>query len=261
VLLAEILRAFGGVLAIAIGAGIAGAAVGFLFGIPRYEPRLIPPAGGAPSLGAQQGGAREQAGGQQPAPTTPRQAAARLQLNTNLIQISDWLTSGIVVLSLVQANTIANRFLSITQWAANWLFETRHGSPVLLGAAILGSAVFGLLFGTLYTQLIITRLLAAVDDALRLPSGLPPVPARRPIQAEGLAPQMSRFAHPLETPSPFTAAELGIAFEYNDIAFEDLVSDPHVGFDDILSWSHAMALLNDYRAAARGYLHLLSISP
>ena len=43
VLLAQILRAFGGVLAIAIGAGIAGAALGFLFGVPRYEPRETTP--------------------------------------------------------------------------------------------------------------------------------------------------------------------------------------------------------------------------
>jgi hypothetical protein len=42
---------------------------------------------------------------------------------------------------------------------------------------------------------------------------------------------------------------------------EDLISDPYISFDDILSWSHAKALLNDYRAAARGYLHLLSMRP
>jgi hypothetical protein len=259
------LRAFGGVLAIAIGAGIAGAALGFLFGIPRYEPRETTPAGGEPpagaqQAGAQQAGAQQQAGRQQQSPAAPRRAAARLQLNTNLIKISDWLTNGIVVLSLVEAKTFGSGFLSVTQWAANWLFDGRHGSPVLLGTAIFGSGVIGLLYGTVYTQLVITRLLAAVDDALRLPSGLPPIPAHRLLQAEALAPQFSRFSHPTEPPTPFTAEELGIAFEYNDIAFEDLVSDPYIGFDDILSWSRAKALLNDYRAAARGYLYLLSMS-
>jgi hypothetical protein len=206
VLLAEILRAVGGVLAIAIGAGLAGAGLGFLFGIPRYEPRETTPGGGEPPAGAQragaqQAGAQQQAGRQQQAPTAPRQAAARLQLNTNLIKISDWLTNGIVVLSLVEAKTFGSGFLSITQWAANWLFDGRHGSPVLLGTAILGSAVFGLLYGTVYTQLIITRLLAAVDDTLRLPSGRPPIPTRRLLQAEALAPQISRFSHP-EMPPP-----------------------------------------------------------
>jgi hypothetical protein len=45
--------------------------------------------------------------------------------------------------------------------------------------------------------------------------------------------------------------------QYNAIRFEDLIARPDVTFDEALSWSRAKAILNDYRAAAQGYIYLL----
>ncbi|MBV8766666.1 MAG: hypothetical protein JOZ66_17295 [Hyphomicrobiales bacterium] len=47
--------------------------------------------------------------------------------------------------------------------------------------------------------------------------------------------------------------------QYNTIQYDDLISRPDVGRDDILNWSRAKAVLNDYRAAAQGYTHLLGM--
>ena len=83
--------------------------------------------------------------------------------NTNLEQISDWLTKIVVGVGLVEAKNGAQAFDEMTNQAALWLFNMRHGSPTLIGATVLGSVVFGFLFAYLYTQLIITRLIVATD--------------------------------------------------------------------------------------------------
>ena len=215
VLLFEAVRAVCGVLAIGLAAGLIGATVGFLFGIPRY--------GEAPSqpAAAQAGTAAAQ-----------QRAVTRLQLNTNLIRISDWLANGLAVLTLVQVRPAASQFLELTVGAANWLFDGRHGSPALMAAAIAGTAVLGFLYASIYTQLIITPLLAAVDNALRLPGTEPTARAlmRDGLQSlliddELLAPQISRTdkaPEPTRQPSP---EALHAAHQYDDITLEDLIGD------------------------------------
>ena len=47
--------------------------------------------------------------------------------------------------------------------------------------------------------------------------------------------------------------------QYHQIRFEELISRPNVSSDEILNWSRAKAVLNDYRAAAQGYIYLLGI--
>jgi hypothetical protein len=253
VLVAQAARALGGILAIALTAGFIGGAVGFLFGVPRY--------------GAQDASQQQTPGtGQTGTGAATRQHAVRfqrnVQLNTNLIKISDWLTNGIVVLSLVEIKNASAAFVSTTQEASEWLFNGRHGSPVVIAAAIIGSLASGFLYGTVYTQLIITPLLAAIDASLQLPRGFGPegpVGNRRLFLEEFLAPQISRFRDP-PTPSFQLDPEiLRICHEYDDISLEDLLANPDVTFDDVLNWSIAKALLDDYGAAARGYMHLLGM--
>jgi hypothetical protein len=247
VLITQVMRAVGSMLGIALMAGFVGGAVGFLFGIPRY---------GARDASQQQTASQTSAG------AATRQRAARLQLNTNLIQISDWLTNGIVVLSLVEVKNATGVFFTTTQTAAEWLFNSRHGSPVVIAAAIIGSLVSGFLYGTVYTQLIITPLLAAIDASLQLPRGFGPegpVGNRRLYQEEFLAPQISRMSNPPTSSYQLDAETLRICHEYDDISLEDLICNPDVTFTDILNWSIAKALLDDYGAAARGYMHLLGM--
>ena len=45
---------------------------------------------------------------------------------------------------------------------------------------------------------------------------------------------------------------------YYAISFSELVANPTVTDDEILSWARARALLNDYRSAVLAYFYLLA---
>jgi len=243
----QILRAAGGVLLICLASGLAGAFLGFLFGLPR-------PMTAAEAPPAAAGGASTPPG------VTRRQATRAWELSTNLTQISDWLTKIIVGVSLVEAKSSWGEIQVLSSGAADWLFGMRHGSPVLIPAAMLGGAVFGFLFAYLYTELIIALLIAGADRGLAEPTA----PAKETLQKiesfhEGLVPRISRSARLPEIPPPATREEVAAALQYNTIKYDDLISRSDVSRDDILNWSRAKAVLNDYRSAAQGYAHLLGM--
>jgi hypothetical protein len=248
VLLFEVARAVGGVLAIGLGAGLAGAIVGFIFGIPR-------PISAAEAPPAEAGGTALPPG------VTPRQAGNAWQLSTNLTQISDWLTKVIVGVGLVEAKTALEKFQGLSYSAGGWLFDLRHGSPAVIAAIMLGCAVFGFLFAYLYAELIVSRLIVAVDREMAHPSD----EAREKLLgidsfSEALVPRISRSSHPGETTHQPNQDQIRAALQYLPIGFDELVSRSNLTFDDILNWSRARALLNDYREAARGYIHLLGMT-
>ena len=245
----QVARAVGGVLLICLAAGLAGAMVGFIFGIPRQI--SAPP----DALPAGSGGAA------QPRTATFHQADNRWQLSTNLTQVSDWLTKIIVGVSLVEAKNVWGELQDLFLSAADWLFDMRHGSPALLGSVIVGGSIFGFLFSYMYTQLIVSRLLAAVAHGLTLP---PPSSAARQILLgvqsfhEFLAPRISRSAHAPEPTDQPTQEHVRAALQYHTIRFDDLIARPNVSHDDVLNWSRAKAILNDYPSAAKGYVYLLA---
>jgi hypothetical protein len=240
----QVARAVGGVLLISMAAGLSGALIGFIFGIPRR----ISAGEAAPA----------DAGAANPPPrANTRQAGEGWLLSTNLTQVSDWLTKVIVGVSLVEAKSVWTEFQTLSLTASNWLFEMRHGSPALIGSAMVGGSVFGFLFAYLYAELIVSRLIAAVERGLR-----PTLEARQTLQQiesirEGLAPRISRSAYAPEPTDQPTPVEIEAALQYQAIRFEDLIARPDVTFDEILSWARAKAILNDYRAAAQGYTYLL----
>jgi hypothetical protein len=243
----QVLRAVGGVLIICLSAGLVGAFLGFIFGLPRpMTAAEAPPAA---------------AGGAGTPPAVDRRRANRAwELSTNLTQISDWLTKIIVGVSLVEAKSSWIELQILSAMAASWLFSMRHGSPTLIPAAMVGGAVFGFLFAYLYTELIIALLIAGADRGLAEPTP----PAKETLQKiesfhEGLVPRISRSARLPEAPPPATREEVAAALQYNTIHYDDLISRPDVSRDDILNWSRAKAVLNDYRAAAQGYTRLLGM--
>jgi hypothetical protein len=243
ILVWQVIRAVGGVLLIGLGAGLAGAMLGFIFGIPR--PLSAPEA--PPAL----------AGGAAPPPgVDPHQAREAWKLSTNLTDISDWLTKAIVGVGLVEAKNAVSQLVVISVAAADWLFSKRHGSPALITATIVGSGVFGFLFAYLYTELIVSRLIAAVAGVL----GATPV-ARQTLRrlplTQAIAPRIPR-AGPPETDVQPTIEQIRAALQYDPLRFEDLVSRPDVTDEEILNWSRAKAVLNDYHAAAQGYMYLLT---
>lgn len=121
-----------------------GGAVGFLFGIPR--------SGGQTSKSS--------------TPATPPAIAGKTSLvgstavnrsvspNTNLEEVSDWLTKIIVGLTLVHLKTIEQRVMAISHNAASAISATPTDSDVSVATAlIVGFSVIGFLCGYLYTRL------------------------------------------------------------------------------------------------------------
>lgn len=242
----QIVRGVGGTLALCAVGGLAGAALGFLFGLPN------PPSGGASRA--------QSAPGAQSADGNGSQRDQSWRLSSNLIKIADWLTTAIVGVSLFEAQRAFGFFGDHAQLAAGWLFNGRHGSNAVLPGAIAGSAVLGFLFVNLSTQLIVSRLLAKADyDLAKVWPGVIAQMTLVGIKSirEGLVPRISRSKSAPEPQDQPTPDEVDAALKYIDITFDDLMSRSDIEAEEVLSWARAKAVLNDYRAAAKGYIYLL----
>ncbi|MES2669692.1 MAG: pYEATS domain-containing protein [Pseudomonadota bacterium] len=141
VLLADGVGAFAAIMAAALAAGMGGAALGFLFGIPRSVAAGAQPSGDAGAQAARAGYAQ----------------------NTNLEQISDWLTKIVVGVGLVEAKPIAEGFERLSaNAAAAW--NLANGATTA-GAIMLVGAVVGFLSCYVWTRTeFITSLQRADDD-------------------------------------------------------------------------------------------------
>lgn len=127
-----------------------GGTLGFLFGIPR----TLQQEGGSPATDA--------------SVTTadPGAAGRRIdyRVNTNLEQISDWLTKILVGVGLTQIPAIRDGVVSITAFAARGL-DPQSQSQVFAFALLSYFAVLGFLFGYLWTRLFLAGALRAADQA------------------------------------------------------------------------------------------------
>ena len=131
-------------------AAFVGGALGFLFGIPR----TLQQEGGSPSVEAN------------PARAETGSFTHRIDYrpNTNLEQISDWLTKILVGVSLTQITEIRNGLVSLTAFAAQGLGSQSQGQ-VFAFALLSYSAVLGFLFGYLWTRLFLAGALRVADQA------------------------------------------------------------------------------------------------
>jgi hypothetical protein len=112
---------------------------GFLFGIPKALQDGIPPQGGTPAS----------------APAARR----GLQVNTNLEQISDWLTKIIVGVGLVELKTIPGHLSSLARWVAESISDGAGPSAASVsfaGSVTVFFSVVGFLAGYLITRLFLT---------------------------------------------------------------------------------------------------------
>lgn len=233
----QIIRGLGGIAVICMAGGLIGAMLGFVFGIPRpVSAAEAPPAG---------------AGGTPvPAGLSRRKV---WDSSTNLTQISDWLTKIIVGVGLVEGERVWAGFSAIAGGAAAWLFASRHGSPTIIGAALVGSVVLGFLFCYLYTDLIIARLIAATDTSLGVLVDEKSIVAIGAIgnDQEVLGPRISRLQQLGERPS---AELVAAALKVSMVSVKDLTTPR-----DIRMWARARAVLNDYDSAADAYIRLLGM--
>jgi hypothetical protein len=124
-----------------------GALVGFLFGIPR----VVQKSSKAPAANGAAGGAGSSDGD-----------GYRQQVNTNLEQISDWLTKIIVGIGLVELKNVPKYLESVANYQ-QLCPGSEHCAPVA-GALTVYFAVLGFFSGYLLTRLFLSRAFAEADQ-------------------------------------------------------------------------------------------------
>jgi len=134
-------RIFGSGLMIAVAAMTVGICLGFLFGIPRsLQGVQAPPAAGAAAAGS-----------------TP----ATIGVNTNLEQISDWLTKIIIGLGLINLDKLPAKIDTLLVRLAPSLANDKG----FVLAVVTGYGICGFMLGYLLTRLYLTRAFALADRA------------------------------------------------------------------------------------------------
>lgn len=123
-----------------------GTATGFLFGIPRVL----------------QGGGES---GGEPEEGESRERRLRYRVNTNLEQISDWLTKIIVGIGLVQLGEIPARFDATARFFAEGLAPVEN-AVAIAGATLAYFLVIGFLVGYLSTRLYVAGAISRADAVL-----------------------------------------------------------------------------------------------
>ncbi len=129
---------------------LAGGMLGFLFGVPRTLQQEGPNPATQAGVTATGAGSAEH--------------RIDYRVNTNLEQISDWLTKILVGVSLTQIPAIRDGVRSLTAFAAQGL-GPQGQSEVFAFALLSYFTVLGFLFGYLWTRLFFTRALRASDQA------------------------------------------------------------------------------------------------
>ncbi len=121
-----------------------GTLIGFLFGIPK----VLQGDGTAVTTTT----------------TTAGPVQTRHQVNTNLEQVSDWITKILVGLGLVQLGRMPDRLKEYSKLLAIGLGDTDNG--VFAGAIIVYFSVLGFMGGYLITRLFLSRVMVTADLSL-----------------------------------------------------------------------------------------------
>jgi hypothetical protein len=215
----------------ALGIWSAGLGLGFLFGIPKVlqgshpAPPPVPPdqPSGTDGMAPSTAGAA--------APTALQ--AYQQRVNTNLEEISDWLTKIIVGVTLVQLRDIPPLVSRFADVIAGGL----PGSPRGFGLAIIICfAVLGFLFGYLLTRLYIQGALARAERNLA-GDGLSAEIERQTARAQIAAALLKQATDGLESRAPSAAADASgeppeevraelahLSAEYQSIQIPDLAA-------------------------------------
>lgn len=132
---------------------VSGAVIGFLFGIPRVLQEARKPEEPLVNKRAE-----------------IKPLSYRMQVNTNLEQVSDWLTKIIVGVGLIELKNIPDYM----NRAANFIGNGLDGGPttnVFAGAMIIYFALLGFLSSYLLTRLYLTSAFKRADEAVVLIAG------------------------------------------------------------------------------------------
>ncbi|HEY9421319.1 MAG TPA: hypothetical protein VIW92_07895 [Thermoanaerobaculia bacterium] len=176
-------------LLIALGALLAGTLLGFLFGIPRTLSQ--PPAATPAERTSPEAAAEEQ---------EDRTAArTEYQGNTNLEQISDWLTKIIVGLALVQFEHIKTFIKNLVAYLATGLGSAPAYGPYVLTLLVL-FAVCGFFIGYLLTRLYLGLALLRSDlESRRMTTKLEKIQAQvQQVREKADRPELQSMTRSLE---------------------------------------------------------------
>lgn len=224
----------------AFGFLLAGALIGFLFGIPKVYTHSSD-SGTAGSAGAGAPASAAGAPGGAPGPL--------LTVNTNLEQISDWLTKIIVGIGLVQLANVPDYVERLTWFFAHHGMNTATASSQVPNAEgiVLGIALYfpalGFFAGYLMTRIILAAVFNAADQQL-----LPPQ-----LRADVLSAPTLTFEEPQADvdPTAKAAAEKIAAVPLSQIS----------SVQDLTAWSRAQLYLGNFERAAAGYLQATLADP
>ena len=236
-----------GLLLAVLGAGAAcGGVLGFLFGIPRLlgRPVLV--------QGAREGQGPTHAEGSGPkVETAPTPAGRLFQSNTNLEDISDFLTKIIVGLSLVEAEKIFRQLRALAgEFQANAL-NGASGANIMFSALAVASFAGGFLFFYLETRTRITLLLVDAEIMQE--------PASRQVDAAAVLgrPLVPDDAGGAAWERPDTAGELGTEEKrFLDLPFEKLRTP-----EEFAAWGTVQARVGNVQAALRALMEAVARRP
>lgn len=211
-----------------------GGFVGFLFGIPKVAQ---PDAPSAPAAGAAVPAAN-------PAPAAPAApiggAGYRLLVNTNLTDISDWLTKIIVGVTLIQLQRIPDNLNRASLFVADSIGGPQQKS--FAGAILVFFSVGGFLGGYLFTRLFLTGAFFRADQ--------PNLTA-----ADAAALRDAVISQESGSQSISGDAEAA-AKQILNKRLDELTS-----LVEIAAWAKAQLIAKNYQAALDGYNKAIALSP
>ena len=245
-----------------------GAIVGFLFGVPRplseSGPGAASAAAAASSAAASPAGSA--AGAAAAAPTQAALSAPAASpgwyANTNLTQVSDWLTKIIVGVGLVEATRVGGVAQDIAAYVRPLLFGGDFGAALVVPALMLIGLIVGFMYCYLFTQLFLAALMAQTAEAISRNVDLFQAEPRASSEMFSIAPGAFVVAPPITvpgsaapvraSPSP-TLEQMKAATQISSVPLSD-VDDPA----SLAVWARAGAVLDDYGRAVTGYTKLLA---
>jgi tetratricopeptide (TPR) repeat protein len=213
-----------------------GGFVGFLFGIPKVAQPSGPPAPGSTAPAAGNAGVASSAAGPSPAAGD----GYRLLVNTNLTDISDWLTKIIVGLTLIQLQKIPDNLSRASLFIAYSLGGTEQKS--FAAGILVFFSVGGFLGGYLFTRLFLTGAFYRADQ-----------PNLTALGAEALRNAViSQESGSQQVSSDAEAA----AKQMLSKSLDQLSSPQEIG-----DWAKAQSIAKNYQAAVEGYNKAISLCP
>ena len=224
----------------------AGALLGFLFGIPRVLQGDNPPPGTPGDGGAAATGAAGRTGSDgQPVGSRATAESYGQLVNTNLEQISDWLTKIIVGLGLVELRNIPDYVRRLSAYAAGQGFEPQ--SETFAAALIVYFSVIGFMGGYLTTRL---WLAGAFSRADRMSSGLSLTGReRRNFQQSEL--NLGAVGEP-----QLAGIDAETARRNASVSLDKLNSP-----EEIAIWAKSQFKLGNYGEAVKGYAKAVALAP